>query len=126
LYEATGNNKESTKAPAKTKNGIFRLINVLYSDKISAKFISLGEKKSKNVLDSGLAGFDDLFWQDIAVQYPSTCTSFDDLAFHDQMLKGIDPSIKLTHSWSKLPEIYKVLSKDFEAVREPQEKWQPR
>jgi hypothetical protein len=35
-YDAmvNGNNKESTKAPAKTKNCIFRLINVLFSDEI--------------------------------------------------------------------------------------------
>jgi hypothetical protein len=95
---------------------------VLFSDKISVKFISLGEKKSKNVLDSGLAGFDDFFWQDISVQYQSTCTSFDDLAFHDKMFKGINPSIKLMHSWSKLCDIYKVLLKDYEVVRENHKK----
>jgi hypothetical protein len=107
-YDAmgNGNNKEAAKAPAKTKNCTFRLINVLFSDEISAKFISLGEKKSKNVLDSGLAGFDEYFWQYVSVQHPSTRSAFDDLAFYDKMLEGIDPSIKLSHSWSKLCEIY--------------------
>jgi hypothetical protein len=123
-YDAmgNGNNKEAAKAPAKTKNCTFRLINVLFSDEISAKFISLGEKKSKNVLDSGLAGFDEYFWQYVSVQHPSTRSAFDDLAFYDKMLEGIDPSIKLNHSWSKLREIFKVLSKDYEVVRENHKK----
>ena len=123
-YDAMGNrsNKEAAKAPAKTKNCIFRLINVLFSDEISAKFISLGEKNSKNVLDSGLAGFDEYFWQDVSVQYQSTCSAFDDLAFYDDMFEGINPSVKLNHSWSKLREIYKVLSKDYEVVRENHKK----
>ena len=95
---------------------------MLFSDEISAKFISLGEKKSKNVLDSGLAGFDEYFWQDVSVQYQSTCSAFDDLAFYDDMFEGIDPSVKLNHSWSKLREIFKVLSKDYEVVRENHKK----
>jgi hypothetical protein len=32
-----------------------------FREEVSAKFISLGEKKDKNVLDSGLAGFSDFF-----------------------------------------------------------------
>jgi hypothetical protein len=98
------------------------LINVLFSDEISAKFISLGEKKSKNVIGSGLAGFDEYYWQVVSVQYQSTCSAFDDLAFHDEMFEGIDPFVKLSHSWSKLRDIYKVLSKDYEVVRENHKK----
>ena len=60
-YNTVGISEDSAKAPAKTKNCIFRLINVLFSEEISAKFISLGEKKDKNVLDSGLAGFNVFF-----------------------------------------------------------------
>jgi hypothetical protein len=59
--DAAGISEESTKAPAKTKSYIFHLINVLFSEEVSAKFISLGEKKDKNVLDSGLAGFNVFF-----------------------------------------------------------------
>ncbi len=93
-----------------------------FSEEISAKFISLGEKKDKNVLDSGLAGFDEFFWQDVLVKYQTSCSSFDALAFQDAMFEGIDPSIKLNHSWSKLRDIYKVLSKDFEVVRDNHKK----
>ncbi len=38
------------------------------------------------------------------------------------MFEGIDPSIKLNHSWSKLHDIYRVLSKDFGSVRENHKK----
>ena len=32
------------------------------------------------------------------------------------MFDGIDPSVKLSHSWSKLREIYKALVKDYEVI----------
>jgi hypothetical protein len=38
------------------------------------------------------------------------------------MFKGIDPSVKLHYSWSKLNDIFKVLSKDYEVVRENHKK----
>jgi hypothetical protein len=40
----------------------FWLINFLFSDEISATFICLGDKKDKNVLDSGLAANAEYFW----------------------------------------------------------------
>jgi hypothetical protein len=61
-------------------------------------------------------------WQDVSVQYQSTCSAFDDLAFYDDMFEGINPSVKHNHSWSKLHEIFKVLSKDYEVVRENHKK----
>jgi hypothetical protein len=38
------------------------------------------------------------------------------------MLSGIDPSIKLEHSWSKLREIYKTLTKSYGEVFENHKK----
>ncbi len=62
LYDATGITGDGAeKQKAKTKNCIFHLINVLFSDEMSAKFLKLGEKKDKNTLDSGLAAYDELF-----------------------------------------------------------------
>jgi len=60
LYDATdpssGDGKSDGKAPAKTRNCMFQLINILFSDEVS-------------VLDFGLAGNDEYFWQEIAKKY---------------------------------------------------------
>ncbi len=69
---------------------------------MSAKFLKLGEKKDKNTSDSGLAAYDEFFWQEVYDKYQVSSTSYDDLAFEDSMFDGIDPSVKLSHSWSKL------------------------
>jgi hypothetical protein len=99
------------KAPAKTKNSVFRLINILFSDAMSPKFVQLGEKKDKNILDSGLAANYEYFWHEVVEQYQQMNVCFDHIASTDPMFSGIDPSIKLEHSWRKLRDIYKALTK---------------
>ncbi len=106
LNDATGIAGDGAeKQPAKTKNCIFRLINVLFSDEMSAKFLKLGERKDKNTLDSGLAAYGDFLVRSLG-QTPDIFYMFD----------GIDPSVKLSYSWSKLQEMYKALVKDYEFI----------
>ena len=71
LYDASdpSSGKSDGKAPAKTRNCMFWLINILFSDEVSPKFEQLGARKDKSVLDSGLAGNDKYFWQEIAKKY---------------------------------------------------------
>jgi hypothetical protein len=104
------------KAPAKTKNCVFRLINVLFSDEMSPKFVQLGEKKDKTILDSGLAANNEYFWQEVVEKFQQTNVIYDCIAFTDPMFSGVDPSIKVEHSWSKLREIYKALTKSYGEV----------
>jgi hypothetical protein len=59
----------SSKVQSKTKNCVFRLIIVLFSDKMAPKFISLDEQKDKSILDSGMAGNDEYYWQEVAEEY---------------------------------------------------------
>jgi hypothetical protein len=67
-----------------------------------AKFPKLGERKGKNTLDSRLVAYDDFFWQEVYDKYQVSSTAHDDLAFEDLMFDGINPSVKPSHSWSKL------------------------
>jgi hypothetical protein len=75
------NNASDTKAPAKTRNCAFWLINVLFSDEMSPKFGQLGGKKDKNVLDTGLAANNEYFWQEVAEKYQET-NNYDEVAYH--------------------------------------------
>ena len=54
--------KSDGKAPVKTRNCMFQLINILFSDEVSPKFEQPGARKDKSVLDSGLVGNDEYFW----------------------------------------------------------------
>jgi hypothetical protein len=114
LYESSdgaGNSGSDGKAPAKTKNCCFRLLNVLFSDEISPKFLTIGAKKDKNLLDTGLAANDEYFWQEVAEKYQDVNDDYECLAWDDPLFDDIDASVALPHSWSKLREIYKGLSK---------------
>jgi hypothetical protein len=52
------NDSSEPKPPAKTRSCSFCLINILFSDDMSPKFVQLGVRKDKSILDSGLAGND--------------------------------------------------------------------
>ena len=56
--------------------------------------------------------------EEVHERYQIANDNNDNLAFEDAMFDDIDPSVKLSHSWSKLREIFKSLSKDFEIVRD--------
>ncbi len=74
-------NGTSSKVQPKTKNCIFRLINILFSDKMAPKFIRLGERKDRSILDSRIAGNDEYFWQEVAEEYQLENNSYDTLSF---------------------------------------------
>jgi hypothetical protein len=90
--------KSDGKALAKTRNCMFRLINILFSDEFSPKFEQLGARKDKSVLDSGLAGNDKYFWQEIAKKYQGKNDDYDLLAYNHAFFDGVDPSVKLEHN----------------------------
>jgi hypothetical protein len=114
LYEVAENARNTGsdgKAPAKTKNCSFCLINVLFSDRISPKFLTIGVKKDKNLLDTGLAANDEYFWQEVAEKYQDVNDDYECLAWDDPLFDDIDALVTIPHTWSKLQDFYKGLSK---------------
>jgi hypothetical protein len=79
-------------------------------------FEQLGGKKDKNILDTGLALNDKYFWQEAADKYKEANEDYDNLAFIEDIFLGIDPSVKQDHSWSKLHEIFKGLTKSYAEI----------
>jgi hypothetical protein len=96
-------NNSDAKAPAKTRNCAFWLINVLFSDEMSPKFEQLGRKN---------------FWQEVAMKYKETNDDYSNLEFIEDIFLGIDPSVKQDHSWSTLHEIFKGLTKPYAEIHE--------
>jgi hypothetical protein len=80
----------------------------------------LEESKDRDVLDSGLAVFDEYFWQEVAEKFQEVNAMYDKLAFDDPMfaLAEIDPSVKIAHTWDRLCDIYKMLLKNYAVVRD--------
>jgi hypothetical protein len=91
-------------------------MNILFSDDMSPKFVQLGVRKDKSILDSGLAENDEYFWQEVAEKFQEKKEDNDNLAHEHPLFLGIDPSVKLQHGWSKLRDIFKSLSKSYREV----------
>ncbi len=99
----------------------FWLINVLFSDEMCPKFEQLGEKKDTNVLDTSLVANDEYFWQEVTEKYKEM-NDDDNLAFVESIFLSVDPSVKLDHSWSKLWESFKGLTKSHGEIFENHKK----
>jgi hypothetical protein len=113
-----GEQEPQDKSPARTRNCTFWLLNVLFSDEMSPKVEQLGARKKKEILDSGLAANDEYFWQEVMEKYQEVNEEYDEPAHTDSMFAGIDPLVKLPHSWSKLWDIYKGVTKSYAEVFE--------
>jgi hypothetical protein len=85
---------------------------------MSPKFEQLGDKKDKNILDTGLASNDKYFWQEIAEKYKEANEDYGNVAFIEDIFLGIDPSVKQDHSWSKLRDIFQGLTKSYAEIHE--------
>ena len=112
--EVEGNLASTSKPPAKSKHCVFCLINILFSDKIAPKLSRLGHRKDRLVLDSGLAGGDEHFWQEVAAEnMEGDEEEYGRMAVEEHpMFSDINPSKKVNHTWSKLRDIWKTLSKN--------------
>jgi hypothetical protein len=118
--EEEGNLASTSKPPAESKHCVFCLINILFSDKIASKLSWLGQRKDRLVLDSGLAGGDEHFWQEVAAEnMEGEEEEYGRLVVEEHpMFSDINPSKKLNHTWSKLHEIWKNLLKNYNNVHE--------
>jgi hypothetical protein len=113
--EVEGNLASTSKPPSKTTHCVFHLINILFSDRIAPKLSWLGQRKDRFMLDSGLAGEDEHFWQEVEGDEEEYGRLVDE---EHPMFSDIEPSKKLNHSWSKLCKIWKNLLKNYNNVHE--------
>lgn len=92
----------------------FRLMNILFSDQFAERFAATGNVASRDLLDTGMAANDQLFWQAIHAVFVSNTANpvFDQLLFTDDPVfslqaDDINLSKIVPHEWKKLRSIWK-------------------
>ena len=98
-------------------------MNILFSDNFAERFAATGNAASRDLLDTGLAGNDQHFWQSVRSAFVSTAPNavFDELLFMDDPVfslqsDDIDPSKVVPHEWKKLRTIWKSTHSDYKAA----------
>jgi hypothetical protein len=98
-------------------------MNNLFSDQFAERFAATGNSASRDLLDTGLAGNDQHFWQCVRTAFVSTVPNpaFDELLFKDDVVLSvhsddIDPSKVIPHEWKKLRTIWKASNSEYKAA----------
>jgi len=101
-----------------------QLMNILFSDpQFAERFASTGITASRDLLDTGMAGNDQHFWQCIRTTFVLNVpnAAFDELLFQDDVVLSlhsddINPSKVVPHDWKKLRTIWKATNSDYKAA----------
>jgi hypothetical protein len=114
------NNNASTPKPQKEVQCSFRLINIFFSDEFATDFATLGNIADRELLDSGRAGNDKVFWVRLQRSFVKPDPDFDSLRFlNNDVFAGqdhIDPAKIALHDWKKLRKIWKGVNADYKAA----------
>eukprot|EP00644_Phytophthora_capsici_P006829 jgi/Phyca11/72537/gw1.8.480.1 len=88
---------------------MFRLLNVLFSERFFQAFLSSGNQLSRSELDQGGS----TFWTDVAVAFDGMDIEFDLLISDDDVFAGVDPSQSMVHSAAKLQRMWREVASNF-------------
>jgi hypothetical protein len=118
-------NKENGAIATSTKKEVqcvFRLLSVLFSDAFAGQFVSIGDVANKQMLDTGKAGNDEIFWEQVQKTFVEAgnnsnyeCLQFmEDEVFCDK--DYINPGLIVNHNWKKLRTMWKGVNSDYKAA----------
>ncbi|KAF4149396.1 hypothetical protein GN958_ATG01368 [Phytophthora infestans] len=96
-----------------SNNCTIRLLNVLFSDTFAPRFASIGDKPSRQQLDAGETHGNPSFWRDVASEFNSNRTDFNDLFTSDARFEGVDASVVVIHSATKAYDMWKDVNKRY-------------
>ncbi|POM64714.1 Hypothetical protein PHPALM_19714 [Phytophthora palmivora] len=99
-----GECEEDTK---RTKGFMFRLLNVLFSDRLCEAFLATGHQVSHAEIDQG--GY--TFWSDVSAAFGAGTSAFKTLISPDSMFEGVDSLFAMAHSAANLNRINLPLQK---------------
>ncbi|KAE9059500.1 hypothetical protein PF010_g30592 [Phytophthora fragariae] len=82
---------------------MFRLLNVLFSERFFQAFLASGNQLSRSELDQGGS----TFWRDIAAAFDALDIEFDSVISDDAVFDDVDPSQTMAHSAAKLQRMWR-------------------
>jgi hypothetical protein len=121
IYDSVQSGPSSDIVSDKEIQCSFRLLNILFSDKVAENFASLGNPLTKQALDAPVSR-DILFWQSVQHRFvDDSIAGIGRLQFsHPQLnMQNIDPSKIMHHDWRALRSIYEKTRLAFKAARSP-------
>ncbi|KAE8892887.1 hypothetical protein PF011_g14021 [Phytophthora fragariae] len=93
----------------RTRNCMFRLLNVLFSERFFQAFLASGNQLSRSELDQGGS----TFWRDIAAAFDALDIEFDSVISDDAVFDDVDPSQTMAHSAAKLQRMWREVAGKF-------------
>ncbi|ETP27513.1 hypothetical protein F442_23208 [Phytophthora nicotianae P10297] len=93
----------------RTKNCMFRLLNVLFSESFFNGLLTSGNQLSRSELDQGGS----TFWGDVATAFSEADVLYDTKVSSDAIFDDIDPSQTVVHSGAKLHRMWREVSSNF-------------
>jgi hypothetical protein len=101
----------------------FRLMNILFSDEFAGDFATLGDVASRESLDSGKGGNNQLFWERVQDAFAEpdnndyNCLYFTDDKDGVFAAQGhINPAQIIEHDWKKLRLMWKSVNADYKSA----------
>ena len=95
-----------TKAPKRSKHCMFRLINVIFSDKCYPRFIEIGSAPSRRELDVGAISDRSAYWNFIEMEFASKDSMYNVLVSQNEMFQEIQPQKAKAHIAKKLRSMW--------------------
>ncbi|OWY92621.1 hypothetical protein PHMEG_00038305, partial [Phytophthora megakarya] len=93
----------------RTKGCMFRLLNILFSDRFFESFLATRNQPRREEISQGGSAF----WTDVAAAFASDSGQFDAIISEDSVFEDIDASSVMTHSAAKLKRMWKEVSSNF-------------
>jgi len=113
---------QSVSNPQKQPQCSFCLLNVLFSDAIVDDFANLGDPNERDVIDAGLAAFDQHFWEKVRHEFIHGLghgeLQFTENKHISKVANTINPGKILQHPWKKLRSIWMQVNKVFKECNE--------
>ncbi|OWZ09277.1 hypothetical protein PHMEG_00018043 [Phytophthora megakarya] len=94
-------------------NCTIRLLNVLFSDTFPPRFARIGDKPYRQQLDAGETHGNSTFWRDVASEFNTNHTDYNDLISTDMRLEGVDALVVVIHNAAKAYDVWKDVNKRY-------------
>ncbi|POM80807.1 Hypothetical protein PHPALM_1307 [Phytophthora palmivora] len=91
---------------------MFRLLNVLISDRFYEAFLAVGHQLSRAEIDQGGS----TFWSDVATAFGADTSEFSTLITLYTKFEGVDASFAMAHSAAKLKRMWGDVSRNLAAT----------